>query len=272
MDSNHKTMAIAYDFDGTLAPGFMQEHSFFPELGLNPKEDFWPYVSEFAKEHDMDEILAYMNLMLHEATHKRISIKKNAFIKHGEGLQFFLGVEYWFKRINDYAKDKGVEIKHYIVSSGLREMIQGTSIANEFDYIFASGFVYNRDGVAIWPALSVNYTNKTQYLFRINKGINNSWDSKSINKFTPADERPIPFENIIYIGDGETDVPAMKMTRHNNGTAIAVFDTDNPKSKESADALITQDRADYSVQADYREGTDLDKTIKTLIDKIAKKV
>ena len=266
-----KTMAIAYDFDGTLAPGYMQEHSFFPELGVNPKEDFWPYVGKFAEEHDMDEILAYMNLMLHEATHKRISIKKESFINHGKGLKFFPGVEGWFKRINDYAKGEGVEIKHYIVSSGLREMIQGTSIAHEFDYIFASGFVYNRDGVAIWPALAVNYTNKTQYLFRINKGIINSWDSKSINRYTPDKERPIPFENIIYIGDGETDVPAMKMTRHNDGTAVAVYDPDKPESKISADKLLTQERADHSVKADYRDGSELEKIIKNFISKVGHK-
>lgn len=210
--------AIAYDFDGTLAPGYMQDHSFFPALNVEkPFEDFWPKVKELAQKNDMDEILAYMHLMLHEATYKGLSIKRQKFIEHGKGMQFFDGVEGWFDRINQYALERDVCIKHYIISSGLREMIQGTSIAKYFSAIFASGFMYNQDDIAVWPALAVNYTNKTQYIFRINKGIENSWDNKSLNTFWGALERPVPQENIIYLGDGETDVPAMKMVKYIGG-------------------------------------------------------
>ncbi len=178
------SMAIAYDFDGTLTPGYMQDHSFFPELKItNPSEDFWPQVKELAKNKDMDEILAYMHLMLKEADYKGISLKREKFVEYGRGMSFFDGVEGWFDRINAYAEQHGVILKHYIISSGLREMIEGTSIARKFAKIFASGFMYNQDNIAIWPALAVNYTNKTQYIFRINKGIENSWDNKSLNKY-----------------------------------------------------------------------------------------
>ena len=263
-------IALAYDFDGTLAPGYMQDNSFFPELGVkNPFEEFWPEVKRLAKENDMDEILAYMYLMLREATYKNLSIKKEEFIKRGQGMKFFPGVEGWFANINKYASAKGITLKHYIISSGLREMIAGTSIASEFSRIFASGYMYNKDNVAIWPAVAVNYTNKTQYLFRINKGIENSWDNESLNKYWGANVRPVPQENIIYFGDGETDVPAMKMTKYLGGCAIAVYNPGKNNSKESSDALIDQERADFSLEADYSEGKEIDKLVKIIIDRRA---
>ncbi len=261
--------AIAYDFDGTLVPGNMQDHSFFPALERkSPNIEFWAKVKKIAKDQDMDEILAYMHLMLKEANYHEISIKRETFIEYGKGMVFFSGVESWFKRINIYADTQGINLKHYIISSGLREMIQGTSIANEFSQIFASGFMYNQDDLAIWPALAVNYTNKTQYIFRINKAIENSWDNNSLNKYTGNDERPIPKENIIYIGDGETDVPAMKMVKYIGGHSIATYDPKNNKAKKICDDLLSQDRADYSIKADYSEKTVMEKTIKNILKKI----
>lgn len=155
----------------------------------------------------MDEILSYMYLMLREADSHGKLISRKAFTNHGKGLPLYEGVEGWFPRINRYAKDRGVKVHHYIISSGLREMLAGTDIAKEFEFIFASGFMYDQHGVAKWPALAVNYTNKTQHLFRINKGILNSYDNEKINKFVSAPDRPVPFSNMIYIGDGETDIP-----------------------------------------------------------------
>jgi len=264
-----KHAAIAYDFDGTLVPGYMQNHSFFPALNVsNPFKEFWPRVKEIAQNNDMDEILAYMHLMLKDADYKGISIRREKFVEHGKGMRFFNGVEEWFDRINAYAIQSGIQLKHYIISSGLREMIEGTSIADKFSAIFASGYMYNQDNIAIWPALAVNYTNKTQYIFRINKGIENSWDNKSLNKYMPGD-RPIPQENIIYLGDGETDVPAMKMVNYLNGHSIAVYEPNKEDAKKICDDLITQGRAKFSCPADYSENSLLDQTIKSIIDKIA---
>ena len=268
-------MAIAYDFDGTLAPGNMQEYNFIPDLNMD-KGEFWQEANELAKKHDMDEVLAYMHLMLIKAKEKNIPIREEAFMKYGEKITFFEGVETYFERINAYAASQNMHLEHFIISSGLREFVKGTAIAKHFKTIFASGFEYDEHGVACWPALVVNYTNKTQYLFRINKGIYNSYDNTLINKSMPEDERAVPFSNFIYIGDGETDVPAMKMVNLYGGTTIAVY---NPASvatphrhKSSKDIcldLIRQNRADYIAPTNYTEGGELDIMLKKIIDKTA---
>lgn len=273
MSKKINKIAIAYDFDGTLAPGNMQEHSFIPELGMKKKE-FWEKVKTIAKENDMDEILAYMEFSIRKAQEQSISIRKDNFINYGKKITLFDGVIEYFKLINDYAKIKGMKIEHYIISSGLREFIQGTKIHKNFTQIFASGFMYNVDGIAKWPALAVNYTNKTQYLFRINKGINNSYDNSLINKYVPNEQRTIPFSNMIYIGDGETDVPAMKTIKLQGGTAIAVYDPKKRKTQNKSSAkeicleLIKQNRADYIATANYSEEGELFKLLKMLVDKI----
>jgi len=273
MDKTLIQIAIAYDFDGTLAPGNMQEHSFIPKLGID-RTTFWENANAMAKEHDMDEILAYMQLMLKEAKARNIPITKEAFAQYGKEISFFKGVKSFFNRINTFAREKNVNINHHIISSGLRDIIQGTVISKHFKNIFASGFVYNKKNEAVWPALAINYTNKTQYLFRINKGINNSYDNSVINKFIEMEERPVPFSRMIYIGDGETDVPAMKMIKYQQGTAIAVYDSDKEVNSRGAspkavcEQLIRQSRADFIAPADYSQNSILDKILKTLINKI----
>lgn len=266
-------IAIAYDFDGTLAPGNMQEHSFIPRLGLD-NEAFWAESNGMSKEHDMDDILAYMQLMLNKAAEKNIPVTRKALLEHGRKITFFPGVESFFDQINRYAARKHVIIEHHIISSGVRDIIKGTSIAGHFRNIFASGYVFNEDDVAIWPALAINYTNKTQYLFRINKGIHNSYDNSLINKYVEEDRRPIPFSRMIYLGDGETDVPAMKMIKFKGGTAIAVYDPKKrrtkhkPSGKEICEDLIRQDRADFIAPADYRKSSKLFKILQFLINRI----
>ena len=266
-------VAIAYDFDGTLAPGNMQEHSFIPSLGIDA-ETFWTETRQLAQENDMDEILSYMQLMLQKSQSNKLPIRRVDFENYGKGITFFDGVETYFDRINNYAKTKGIKIEHYIISSGLREFVKGTKIAKQFTNIYASGFKYDANGIATWPALAINYTNKTQFLFRINKGINNSYDNTEINKYTPDADRPIPFNRMIYIGDGETDVPAMKMIKYQGGKAIAVYNPENKAKKDkkspkhTCEDLVSQNRADYIAPANYSEGSELDKMIKLIIDRI----
>lgn len=263
-------MAIAYDFDGTLAPGNMQEHDFIPDLNIKPAE-FWKEAKKHAREHDMDEILAYMELMLHEVNHASTNIKifKRNFKKYGKELKLFKGLKNWFNRINEYGKTRGVKVEHYIISSGLREMIAGTEIKKYIKKIFASGFRYDQHNVAKKPALAVNYTNKTQYLFRINKGILNSWDNSEINKYTPDSKRPIPFSNIVYIGDGETDIPAMKLVKYKGGYSIAVYNPDKRGAKAKIEKLVNPDRCHCVLPADYTKSSKLDKSIKSIIEQIA---
>ncbi len=271
MEEQYIKIAIAYDFDGTLAPGNMQEHSFIPKLGID-KSAFWEEANQIAREHDADEILTYMQLMLQKASEKDIPITKSAFHDYGKEIKFFKGVETYFDRINEFAKSCNVVLDHYIISSGIREIIQGTTIAKYFKNIYASGFIFNDNGVAIWPALAINYTTKTQYLFRINKGINNSYDNTEINKFVDYDKRPMPFTRMIYIGDGETDVPAMKMIKYQGGHAIAVYDPDKrkkgdrPSGEQICEKLIEQNRADYISATNYSENSKLDLILKSLIE------
>lgn len=273
MPKKRVKIAIAYDFDGTLAPGNMQEHSFIPKLGID-NSAFWKEANRIAKENDADEILTYMQLMLKKAGEKDIPVTRNAFMEHGKEIKFFIGVEPFFGQINEYANSLNVTIDHYIISSGVRDIIKGTSIAKHFKNVFASGYIFDANGVAVWPALAINYTTKTQYLFRINKGINNSYDNTSINKFVEFDKRPIPFSNMIYIGDGETDIPAMKMIKYQGGTAIAVYNQakrkkkNKPSPKQICEKLIEDKRADFITPADYSEGLKLDVILKTLIRKI----
>lgn len=276
MPKKYEKIAIAYDFDGTLAPGNMQEHSFIPKLGIDSK-DFWSEVKSLAKAHDMNEILAYMFLMLEKAREKKIPITMEAFQKHGEGLDLFPGVSDYFKRINNYAKAKHLKIEHYIISSGLYDILKGSSIFGQFEKVFASSFMYNVNGVAEWPALAIDYTNKTQYLFRINKGVKNAWDNHSVNKYTPNEQRPIPFSRMIYIGDGETDIPAMKMLNYQGGYSIAVYNpnqrTDAGKrSKKVTQELIAHGRANYVAPADYSPDGKLITAIKLCIDAMAVRI
>ncbi|MEZ5814853.1 MAG: HAD family hydrolase [Alphaproteobacteria bacterium] len=272
-------LAIAYDFDGTLAPGNMQERDFIPAIGMTTKA-FWKEVSDQAKEHEADNILVYMGLMLEKARSNRVQVRKSDFEKYGKELSFFDGVlpwaddngenyKGWFDRINTYGKESGVRVEHYIISSGIREMVQGSPIASKFKSIFASSFQYDHHGIATWPALALNYTTKTQYLFRINKGDLHVYDHKKINDFVPKSERPIPFENMVFIGDGETDIPCFRLVKDQGGHSIAVYAPNGRGKKQRAQTLKKDGRVDYVTAADYRDGGKLDQVIKGIIDKLS---
>ncbi len=203
------TVALIYDFDGTLSPGNMQEYDFIPAVGKSNRE-FWEESNQTAMEQDGDPILAYMYRMLHEAKNSGISLRRESFARSGQNIRLYEGVREWFPRINAYAAAKRIQLHHYINSSGLREMIEGTPIARQFKKIYASSFFYDVDGVAYWPAVAVNYTNKTQFIFKINKGIESVYDSERINEFIEEEKRPVQFRHMIYFGDGTTDIPCMK--------------------------------------------------------------
>ena len=260
-------MAIAYDFDGTLAPGNMQEYDFIPALKL-PSKHFWGKVNELAKKHEADPILAYMFAMLEEARTAGLPVRKADFKNYGVNIELFPGVKEWFKRINAYAKAKGVRLEHFIISSGIREMVEGTPIHRAFKKIYASGFVFDANGVACWPALAINYTTKTQYLFRINKGSLDVHDNSVINKFVPKDQRPIPFEHMIFVGDGETDIPCMRLVKDQGGHSIAVYNSAKRGHRKHAEQLIKDGRATLAVTADYREGSQIDQAVQAIIDKV----
>jgi hypothetical protein len=256
------TVAIVYDFDGTLAPGSMQEHSFIPELGYSDPQVFWDEVRAEAQRQDGDGILTYMQMMLQKSS---TPVTRAHLMKHGAELPLFAGVQDWFARTNLFAGSIGLNCEHFVVSSGLREMIEASPIGNEFTHIFASGFSYSDAGVAQWPAVAINYTGKTQFLFRINKGLRTTWDDSAVNRWMPMNQRPVPFERMIFIGDGDTDIPAMKMVRLQGGTSIAVFEPGEwgrDAVREKMERLIAEDRVSYVAPADYREGAQLDVAVR----------
>jgi len=258
-------IAIMYDFDKTLSTKDMQEYGFIPSLGISSQQ-FWADVQKFQQNENMDPVLAYLCHMLKMASQKGVSATREAFVSLGKDIEYYPGVEDWFERINNYGKENGVTIEHYVISSGVKEIIEGSSIKKYFKRIYACEFLYNENKVAFWPKITVNYTNKTQFLFRINKGILDVWDDEKLNAYVAEDKRRIPFRNMIYIGDGLTDVPCMKLVKANNGQSIAVF---RKRKKETAAKLISENRVDFITEADYREGGELDDIVKTIIEKMA---
>lgn len=258
-------VALVYDFDGTLSPGNMQEFGFVQAIGKDSKE-FWQKNRELAEQNDANEILCYMYLMLQEAKANNISLKRKSFKKFGDQIALFKGVEEWFALINEYGKSIGLNLKHYINSSGLKEMIEGTKIAKRFENIYACSYLYDVDGIAYWPAVAVDYTTKTQFLFKINKGIKEIRDNKKINEYLAKEERPIPFERMIYFGDGETDIPSMKVVKEHGGHSIAVYGP--PRKKATALKLIHEDRVNFVCKADYSEGKEIHITVQRILDKI----
>jgi 2-hydroxy-3-keto-5-methylthiopentenyl-1-phosphate phosphatase len=255
-------VALMYDFDKTLSPKDMQEYGFISELGMEP-EDFWEKSRLNMVNHNMDQILAYMLTMLQEAE-GRMFLTRNIFNEMGRNVKLFDGLDTWFDRINSYGEKLGLDIEHYIISSGLKEIIQGTKIADNFKEIYAAEYCYNEKNIPIWPAMAVNYTSKTQFLFRINKGVLDVTEHKGLNESTPDNKKRIPFSNMIYIGDGMTDVPCMKLVKMNGGHSIAVYDDD----RSVADSLLSQGRVDFVVKADYRENTEMEHTIHTILNQI----
>lgn len=255
-------VAIMYDFDKTLSPKDMQEYGFISGLGMD-SDEFWEKSRINMVTHNMDQILAYMLTILQEAKDKML-LTRDVFNELGKDVKLFNGLNTWFKRVNEYGEKLGVEVEHYIISSGLKEIIEGTEIAREFKEIYAAGYCYNDKNIPIWPAMAVNYTSKTQFLFRINKGVLDVTEHKGLNESTPEDKKRVPFRNMIYIGDGLTDVPCMKLVKGNGGNSIAVY----YEEKETADSLIAQGRVDFAVKADYSENSEMEEIIFAILDQI----
>ncbi len=260
-------VALIYDFDGTLSPGNMQEFGFIQAIGKTPGE-FWEMSNEIAKGQDASDILSYMKLMYDEAKKSGIKLKRSEFKKFGQHIQLFDGVKGWFRLVNEYGENHGVKIEHYINSSGLKEIIEGCPIAKEFKHIFACTFLYNDRGEAEWPGIAVDYTAKTQFMFKINKGIFSARDSRRVNESTADDKKRIPFPNMIYFGDGETDVPCMKIVSMFGGNSVAVFNPQDENKRAVAEKLQRQRRVNFITPAVYTKDSRSYRLVCAIIDKI----
>ena len=260
-------VALIYDFDGTLSPGNMQEFGFIQAIGKSPQE-FWQESDSIAVGQDASNILSYMKLMFDEARKAGIKLRREDFKRFGASVELFNGVPEWFGLINSYGKEKGVRIEHYINSSGLAEMIEGTSIAKEFKRIFACTFIYNSEGEAEWPGVAVDYTAKTQFIFKINKGILSIRDNKKVNESRDEDKKRVPFPHMIYFGDGETDVPCMKIVKMFGGNSIAVYNPEIKKKVNVAKKLLRQHRVNFIAPADYTKESRAYQVVCAIVDKI----
>ena len=256
------TIALMYDFDKTLCDQDMQNYSFIPNLEMTP-EEFWGKVEAFRTKNYMESILGYMYYSMMICQEKGIPFTKEYLKSTGTNIKFYKGVLNWFDRINQYGESIGVNIEHYIISSGIKEIIDGCSISDKFKKIFACQYYFDESGEAIWPKIAINYTQKTQYIFRISKAAYDETENKKVNdKMT---DRVIPYRNMIYFGDGITDIPCMTFVKKQGGTSIAVY---TKGQKHKVTGLLLDDRVNYISPADYQEGSDLDSLVKCLIQEM----
>ena len=255
-------VAIMYDFDKTLCGRDMQEYSFIPYVGKTPAT-FWGDTTKIAKDENMDKIIAYMYEMLLCLKEKNEHATRPLLQKMGANVELFTGVKEFFSRINEYGKERGLKIEHYIISSGLKEIIEGTPIASCFKEIFACEFHYNQDGYADFPKSVVNYTTKTQFLFRISKGLFDIYDDYTINNLVKDCDRRVQYQNMIYLGDGLTDVPCMRLVKGNGGYSIAIY-----QDKKKVEKLVSDNRVDFICPADYSLNSEVDTVIKMILDNI----
>ena len=256
------TIALMYDFDKTLADQDMQNYSFIPNLGMTPDE-FWGKVESFRKKNYMESRLGYMYYSMHVCKERGIPFTKEYLKECGKDVKFYKGVQNWFDRINKYAESLDVKIEHYIISSGIKEIIDGCSIADKFKKIFACQYYFDENGEAVWPKIAINYTQKTQYIFRISKAAYDETDNKKVND--KMNDRVVNYQNMIYFGDGITDIPCMTFVKKQGGTSIAVY---NKGQKNKVTGLLLDDRVNYIIPADYQEGSDLDSLIKCIIQEM----
>ncbi|MBR2726750.1 MAG: haloacid dehalogenase-like hydrolase [Solobacterium sp.] len=261
-----KKAAVLYDFDKTLCDKDMQEYSLIPSLGYEDAGEFWKEVIALTKDNRMDSISAYLYLLQKKYAESGKPLRREDFEGLGEKIRLYDGVTDWFGRINEYGRLNGLEMEHYVISSGMGEIIERTPIAKEFTRIYACRYYYNENGIAEWPAMIVNYTTKTQYIFRINKQVLDVNDDEDLNAWIPHNERPIPFERMIYIADGITDVPCMRLVKEYGGKSIAVYHPQKDKAKNTAQRLIKEGRVDFMSAADYREGSELEQIVKRILD------
>ena len=262
--NNLPIVAIMYDFDRTLCTKDMQDYSFIPSLGMTESE-FWQYSNSLGQREHMDSILAYMYAMVKISKDKNIPLLRRNLVDMGKNVELFKGVEGWFDRITEFGRLCGMQVEHYVISSGMKEIIEGTPISKCFKSIFACEFLYDENGNGVWPKTDVNYTNKTQFVYRINKGVLDVANDNDLNRSMPDDSKRVPFCNMIYIGDGLSDVPCMKMMKAYGGYSIAVYQNKDSKVED----LLKKGRVDYIYPADYSENTGLDITVKNIIRKMS---
>ncbi len=264
-----KKLVIMYDWDQTLSPNYMSEYGMIKKCGFSSNGDYWKYCNdELSQKYGMDRELSFLYSMVARSKQMGWDLTRKSLNAIGKKIEYFPGVLDWFERINKYGLSKGVVVEHYIISSGIYEIIEGSKIFNCFRKVFASSYAYDERGVAMWPAFSINYTSKTQYIFRIKKNlIDDITDDSKINVKYPF-QTVVPYSNMIYMGDGLTDIPCMKIVKDKGGNSFCLYTSSDPASEIKAKEILHDGRVNYIVDADYREGMAIDTKIKNIIDNL----
>lgn len=269
------TIAIVYDYDQTLSPSYMQDEVVFPAFGID-KKNFWRRCSDLVRDDGYDAELAYMKVLLDTLGMDRPT---NAELKKlGAKLNFYKGLPEMFEEFRGSLLTAeqvahGITVEHYIISSGLKILIEGSRLHPHVRAIFGCEFAEDEQGRITFPKRVISHTQKTQYLFRINKGMLDM--SQDVNDHMDLDIRPIPFPNMIYLGDGPTDVPCFTVMRKNGGEAIAVYNPDDPERagfRKCYQLSTHADRVKHIAPSDYRPNTHLRMLLEQMVEEIANRM
>lgn len=260
-----ETIAIVYDFDRTLTTRPMREFISWPELSDNEKHRMWDDDRASHVREDEDRELFWMRKVTQYANLQPSRLTRRFLRKQGGNVTFFPGVEGFLAKIGSYVQEtssNSMICRQYIISSSIKEVIEGTRIASSFKYIFASMFHYEGEKPT-FPQILVNDAVKTQCLYRINKG-REHW-AEDVNEYMPVKERPVPFSNMIYVGDGLTDIPALAVVRRNGGFGVGVYSNTNKNNLAVLRELIDGERIDFAAEADYSDESVLSAGLRTII-------
>jgi hypothetical protein len=275
MSVPQNVIAIVYDYDQTLSPNYMQEEVLFPAFGIDPRA-FWRRAQELVREEGYDNELAYMKVLLDCLGMDRPT---NARLKTlGGSLRFYPGLPQMFEEFSKglvpaQHAAHGIRVEHYIISSGLKILIEGSRLAPYVNGIFGCEFAEDEAGCITFPKRVISHTQKTQYLFRINKGLLSM--SQDVNDHMPPGIRPVPFHNMIYIGDGPTDVPCFTVVRQHGGNAIAVYNPDDPSRnsfRKCYQLSAHADRVRHIAPADFRAGSHLRLILEQMVNEIGNRI
>jgi len=275
MTSPQNTIAIVYDYDQTLSPSYMQDEVVFPTFGIDGAS-FWRRCSELVRDQGYDNELAYMKVLLDTLEMDRPT--QTELRSLGKKLNFYNGLPEMFDQfrenlLTEEQRSHGISVEHYIISSGMKVLIEGSRLATHVRAIFGCEFAEDGEGRITFPKRVISHTQKTQFLFRINKGLLDM--SEDVNDHMDPAVRPIPFPNMIYLGDGPTDVPCFTVMRKNNGHAIAVYNPDDPERvgfKKCYQLSTHADRVRHIAPADYRSGSHLRLLLEEMVHEIASRI
>ena len=271
--SSTKNLALIYDFDGTLIDGEMMNQGLLADLGYADTASFWREANSFAHRRQVDRVCSYMHMLRVAAVKADVPLTRALLQDHGARLQLRAGLALangWFDQIAQICGSYGLTVEHYVITSGLAEMVEACPIAHRFKAIFGSRYLYDdQDHCAIWPAITVNYTTKTQYLFRINKGVLDIRDDKKLNDHMPEELRPVPFTRMVFIGDGFTDIPCFHLVKQHGGYSIAVLKDQHEDAKRQMESLVGDGRVDsISLNDHFRPTGVLANSVRKLAERL----